>query len=99
MTVETVRRLDVWLWYARFFKTRSLATRVCERRRIRINGDVVRKASRLVRIGDVITLAHRGQVRVIRILDLGERRGPASEAAGLYDDMSAGEDAAPDTAS
>ncbi len=87
MTSNESLRLDLWLWYARFYKTRSLASRACEKRRIRINGAVVRKASRVIRIGDFVTLPHRGRIKVIRIAALGERRGPASEAVGLYTEL------------
>lgn len=91
MTEGDGRRLDLWLWYAHFCKTRSLATRTCTASRIRLNGSPVRKPSQPVRCGDVITFAHRGKIRVVRIVALGVRRGPASEAVTLYEDLS-GED-------
>ncbi len=81
------QRLDKWLWYARFFKTRSLATRVCTRGRIRVNGKVVRKAHYGLRPGDVLTFPQGHDIRVIRVLDPGSRRGPAPEAQALYDDL------------
>ena len=81
------QRLDKWLWYARFFKTRSLATRVCTKGRIRINGKVVRKAHHGVRPGDVLTFPQGHDIRVVRVLDPGARRGPAPEAQALYDDL------------
>ena len=74
------RRLDTWLWYARFFKSRSLATRVCSGGRIRINGKVVRKAHHSVRPGDVLTFPKGHDIRVVRVLDPGSRRGPAPES-------------------
>ena len=81
------QRLDKWLWYARFFKSRSLATRVCAGGRIRINGKVVRKAHHSVRPGDVLTFPQGHDIRVVRVLDPGSRRGPAVEAQALYDDL------------
>ncbi len=81
------QRLDKWLWYARFFKTRSLATRVCTKGRIRVNGKVVRKAHYGLRQGDVLTFPQGHDIRVVRVLDLGTRRGPATEAQALYDDL------------
>ena len=81
------QRLDKWLWYARFFKTRSLATRVCTKGRIRVNGKVVRKAHHGLRPGDVLTFPQGRDIRVVRVLDPGSRRGPAPEAQVLYDDL------------
>lgn len=86
MTASPDRRLDVWLWYARFFKTRTAATRACEQRRLRLNSVLVRKPSQIVRVGDVLTFPWRGQIRVVRVISLGERRGPAPEAQSLYTD-------------
>ena len=81
------QRLDKWLWYARFFKSRSLATRVSAKGRIRINGKVVRKAHQGLHVGDVLTFPKERDIRVVRVVDLGSRRGPAPEAQALYDDL------------
>ena len=81
-------RLDKWLWYARFFKTRSLAAKACAAHRLRINGEVVSKSHATVKPGDVLTFPLRSDIRVIEVLALGRRRGPAPEAQGLYDDLS-----------
>ncbi len=80
-------RLDKWLWYARFFKSRSLAARLCEGRRVRLNRRVIDKASRQVRVGDVLTFPHGRCIRVVRVVALGIRRGPAAEAVGLYEEL------------
>lgn len=80
-------RLDKWLWHARFVKTRSLATRLCQDGRIRINRQVAAKPATLVRAGDVLTFPLNGHVRVIRIVSMSERRGPAPEARRLYEDL------------
>jgi len=80
-------RLDKWLWFARLFKSRSLASRFCTEGRIRIAGKVVRKAHQAVRPGDVLTFAQGSRVRVIKIAALGVRRGPAARARQLYEDL------------
>jgi len=79
-----VLRLDKWLWYARFCKTRSLAAELVSAARVRVNGAPVSKPARTVAPGDVLTLPADGTIRVVRIVALGTRRGPASEAAALY---------------
>ncbi len=80
-------RLDKWLWYARFMKSRSLATKFCQSSKVRVNGDLVSKAHHMVRPDDVLTFPKGTDVRVIKIVELGKRRGPASEAQALYEDL------------
>lgn len=80
-------RLDLWLWYARFFKTRSLATRACLSGKIRVNKQPMSKAHAAVRPGDVLTFPQGRHIRVVRVVALAARRGPAAEAQGLYDDL------------
>lgn len=80
-------RLDKWLWYARFFKSRSLATRLCEAGKVRLAGTVVSKTHQKIKCGDVLTFRKGDHVRVIKIVALGTRRGPASEAQALYEDL------------
>ena len=77
-------RLDKFLWFARIVKTRSAAQTLAEQGRIRIDGRVIDRAHALVRVGDVLSFAHRGQVRVLRVENLPLRRGPAAEARSLY---------------
>ena len=77
-------RLDKWLWYARFCKSRAIAQRLIEAGAVRVNAVRVTKPSASVRVGDGITLAYAGRVHAVRILGLGERRGPATEAQALY---------------
>ena len=81
-------RLDVWLWRARFFKTRSLASRFIEEGRVRLHrgGAEVRidKPSRAVRAGDGLVFALGGRLVAIRVANPGCRRGPAVEARTLY---------------
>ncbi|MEM7438993.1 MAG: RNA-binding S4 domain-containing protein [Pseudomonadota bacterium] len=81
-------RIDKWLWYARFFKTRGLAAKVAAGGHCRVNGEHVAKASFGVGPGDTITFPQGRQVRVVEILEIGSRRGPAPEAQSLYLDIS-----------
>lgn len=80
-------RADKWLWYARLFKSRTLAQRLCESGRLRVNGEVVRKAHQGLKPGDVLTFPKGPHIRVVRVAALGSRRGPASEAQALYEDL------------
>lgn len=80
-------RLDKWLWFARFCKSRSIAAALCDSGRIRVSGRVVTKAHQPVRVGDVLTFPLGPHIRVIAVKALGERRGPAPEARLLYDDL------------
>lgn len=84
-------RLDKWLWQARFFKSRSLAAAACAGP-MRLNGQRVARPSAPVRPGDVLTFVQGRTVRVVRVRAPGLRRGPASEAQTLYDDLSPGTD-------
>ena len=88
-------RLDKWLWYARFLKTRSLATKLCASGSIRVGGVAVTKANHAIKPGDVLTFPLGRHVRVIKVVALGDRRGPAPEAQALYEDLSP---PSPDTA-
>lgn len=85
-------RVDKWLWQARFFKTRALSAELAESGHLRINGQPTRKPGAGVGAGDVLTFPQGGRIRVIRILALGERRGPALEAQTLYLDLDARDD-------
>lgn len=84
---EPTVRLDRWLWYARFFKSRSLATQLCESGKLRLNRAPVRKSHQIVRAGDVLTFPKGPHIRVIEVVALGTRRGPAAEAQSLYSDL------------
>lgn len=96
MPEQEIQRLDKWLWFARFFKTRSLAARLCEGGRVRINRVPVAKAHQAIRVGDVLTFPQARQIRVVRVLALGDRRGPASEAQRLYEDLAPPEPRGPE---
>lgn len=85
-------RADVWLWRARFFKTRSLAARFVEEGRVRLTraGAETRldKPSRSLKPGDRLLFALGGRLVSVQVEALGERRGPAAEARTLYSDAS-----------
>ena len=80
-------RLDKWFWYARFIKSRSLATKLCNSGKVRVNGSLIKKAHQSVAPGDVLTFPVGPNIRVIKIIKLGNRRGPAKEAQALYEDL------------
>ena len=80
-------RLDKWLWYARFFKSRSLASKVCEAGKVRVDGARISKSHHQLRPGAVLTFPQGRHIRVVKVLALGTRRGPAAEAQALYEDL------------
>ena len=80
-------RLDAWLWHARLAKTKGGCARLVEAGGFRLNRQPVTKAPARLRVGDVLTFALGERVRVWRVLALGERRGPATEAATLYEEI------------
>ena len=81
-------RLDKWLWQARFFKSRSLASKACQTGNFRVNETRVAKPHYALRPGDVLTFPLHDNIRVIEVVALGARRGPAPEAQALYKDLS-----------
>tara|TARA_Y100000589_G_scaffold331936_1_gene388045 strand:- start:131 stop:514 length:384 start_codon:yes stop_codon:yes gene_type:complete len=81
-------RLDTWLWYARFYKSRSLSSKAILSGKVRVNSNKIIKPASKVKINDVLTINHVTTVRIIQIQSLGARRGPASEAQKLYKDLS-----------
>src|SRR4051794_32056391 len=83
MTESTTLRLDVWLWAARFFKTRGLAKLAVEIGKVELGGQRA-KPSRTVRIGDSLKIARGEEHFEVSVLALSEQRGPASAAQGLY---------------
>ena len=86
--LNQVLRVDKWLWHARFMKTRSKATKFCQSGRLSVNDLIVVKAHLLVKQNDVLTFSSNNNIKIIRILYLSVRRGPALEAQALYDDLS-----------
>ena len=92
VTFDGSLRLDKWLVVSRFCKTRSQATDLIGSGRLRINRQIIQKAHHQVRIGDVLTFPLGPYIRVIEVLAMAKRRGPAREAQLLYRDLSPPED-------
>ena len=85
-------RLDKWLFFARVFKTRSLSSQQIEAGHVRVNATKVLKPATSISIGQVLTIVQGRTVRVVEVLALGHRRGPASEAQLLYRDLTPKQD-------
>ncbi|MBV8779398.1 MAG: RNA-binding S4 domain-containing protein [Alphaproteobacteria bacterium] len=83
------RRLDQWLWFARFAKSRSLAARLCAAGAVAVNGVAIVKSNHAVRAGDLVSLPQGPWQRTVEVLALGTRRGPASEARTLFRETAA----------
>lgn len=81
------QRIDKWLFFARILKSRSLAQKLLLSGGVRVNREKIDNPAKLVRPGDVLTIPIGRGVKVLKILDPGERRGPAPEAQTLYEDM------------
>jgi ribosome-associated heat shock protein Hsp15 len=86
---EASIRLDKWLWFARFRKSRSLAAELCVAGRVRVNRQIVQKPAAPIRVGDVVTVPVGSEIRVVRVERLGERRGPPAEARLRYVELPA----------
>ncbi len=86
-SVDTVR-LDKWLWFARFCKTRTQANKFCREGNIRVNRELVAKPNHLLKPEDVLSFILRKRILIIRVISVGTRRGPFSEAKNLYQDLS-----------
>jgi ribosome-associated heat shock protein Hsp15 len=94
-TERTSRRLDQWLWFARFVKSRSLAARLCAAGMVAVNGVAVSKANHAVKAGDVVVVPQRGWERTVRVVALGDHRGPATEARRLFEETAVSRRAGP----
>ena len=81
------QRIDRWLWHARLVRTRAAAAALAGSGYVRVNGTRIGTASRVVRNGDLITVALPHNVRVLKVCGFVERRGPAGTAALLYEDL------------
>ncbi len=77
-------RLDKWLWFARFARTRSLAARLCAAGAVTVGGSAATRPSQGVRVGDVVSVPQGRLLHTVRVAALGTRRGPAEEARRLY---------------
>lgn len=81
------QRIDVWLWHARFYKTRSLASKMVRGGKVRLNGNICKKSSSVVTPGDILTYVRADDIYIAKVLGIGTRRGPAPEAQLLYEDL------------
>jgi ribosome-associated heat shock protein Hsp15 len=88
MVSDSRQRIDKWLFFARVVKSRSLAAKLAQSGRVRVNRDKAEQAAHQVKPGDVLTITLDRRVLVYRVVDCGSRRGPAEEARTLYEDMS-----------
>lgn len=88
-------RVDKWLWHARFFKTRSLAAKQISAGHLRLNGSKITKTAQSVTSGDVLSFPQGQQLRVVEVVAIGTRRGPAPEAQTLYLDKTPKQDILP----
>ncbi|MFM8820982.1 MAG: S4 domain-containing protein [Phenylobacterium sp.] len=102
MTEAVSTRADVWLWRARFFKSRSRAARFLDEGRVRLTREGLEtridKCARPVRIGDRLVFAMAGRLTAVEVLAMGERRGPPAEARTLYRALEARDEAGTDAA-
>lgn len=85
--MSDTQRLDQWLWHARFFKTRGLATKLVSGGHVRVDSTRVSKPAHPLRPGVTLTFPQARRIRVIRVEALATRRGPAPEALALYTDL------------
>lgn len=94
-------RIDLWLFHARFAKTRALASQMVSKKKVRLThqGRVVRldKPSRTVHVGDEVMFTVGGRITHVRVLQIGEKRGPYSEARALYEDLTPPSEGEPET--
>ena len=82
------QRVDRWLWFVRAVKSRTLAAGLVEDGRVRINRAKAAKSSQTVKPGDVLTITVGPRLRILKVVALGQRRGPPAEAQTLYEDLS-----------
>ena len=80
-------RLDIYLYYIRIFKSRSLATKFILTNRLRISGQVMQKPHKMISIGDVLTITINDNIKILKLLDIPNRRGPYSESLNFYKDI------------
>ena len=80
-------RLDIYLYYIRIFKSRSIATKFVLTNRLRISGQVTQKPHKLISVGDVLTMTINNNIKILKVLDIPSRRGPYSESLNFYEDI------------
>ena len=80
-------RLDIYLYYIRIFKSRSISTKFVSTNRLRISGQVTQKPHKMISIGDVLTITINDNIKILKVLDIPNRRGPYSESLKFYEDI------------
>ena len=80
-------RLDIYLYYIRIFKSRSIATKFVSTNRLRISGQVTQKPHKMISIGDVLTMIINDKIKILKVSDIPNRRGPYSESLNFYEDI------------
>ena len=85
--VKKTIRLDIYLYYIRIFKSRRLANQFVSFNRLRISGQLTQKAHKMISVGDVLTMTIKDTVKIFRVLDIPNRRGPYSESLNFYEDI------------
>jgi len=80
-------RLDIYLYYIRIFKSRSIATRFVLTNRLRISGQVTQKPHKMISVGDVLTMTINDNIKILKVLDIPSRRGPYPESLNFYEDI------------
>ena len=80
-------RLDVYLYYIRIFKSRSIATKFVSTNRLRISGQITQKPHKMISIGDVLTMTIEDNIKILKVLNIPNRRGPYAEALNFYEDI------------
>ena len=80
-------RLDIYLYYIRIFKSRSIATKFVLSNRLRISGQVTQKPHKMISVGDVLTMTINDNIKILKVLDIPSRRGPYPESLNFYEDI------------
>ena len=80
-------RLDIYLYYIRIFKSRSIATKFVSTNRLRISGQVTQKPHKMISIGDILTMTINDNIKILKVLEIPNRRGPYSESLNFYEDI------------
>ena len=80
-------RLDIYLYYIRIFKSRSLASKFISSNRSRVSGQVTQKPHKLISLGDVLTMIINDKIKILKVLDIPNRRGSYSESLNFYEDI------------
>ena len=80
-------RVDIYLYYIRIFKSRSIATKFVSTNRLRISDQVTQKPHKMISIGDVLSITINDNIKILKVLDIPKRRGPFSESLNFYEDI------------